>query len=134
MYDVSLWLGGVNTLAISAIIGFLIIWWMMRQFRGGSQVQGTDVLNIKDLRSALGAVTDWYSLGVYLGLENYELMRIEDNYPRNERKMSQMLDVWLRRTPNAAWGDLVSALQEMGENTVANRIRQNYIRGRSKSI
>ena len=132
MYDVSWWLGGVSTLAISAIIGFLI-WWMMRQLRGGSQVEGTDVLNIQDLRSALRAVTDWYSLGVYLGLATNELMRIEDDYPRNERKMSQMLDVWLRRTPNAAWGDLVGALQEMGENTVANRIRQNYIRGGSKS-
>lgn len=96
-------------------------------------MEGTDVLNIQDLRSALKAVTDWYSLGVYLGLATNELMRIEDDYPRSERKMSQMLDIWLRRTPNAAWGDLVSALQEMGENTVANRIRQNYIRGGSKS-
>ena len=127
------WLGGVDTLAISAIIGFLIIWWMMRQFRMRSQVRDTDVLKMKDLRSALAAVTDWYMLGVYLSLETYELMRIEENYPRNERRMSQMLDLWLRRTPKPTWGDLVRALQEMGENKVAEIICQNYIREESKS-
>ena len=46
--------------------------------------------------------------------------------------MLQMLDLWLQRAPNAAWGDVVSALQQMGENKVAEGIRQKYIREESK--
>lgn len=43
-----------------------------------------------------------------------------------------MLDLWLRRKLNDTWEDVVSALQQMGENRVAESIRQKYIRGRSE--
>ena len=50
----------------------------------------------------------------------------------NERQMLQMLDLWLQHAPNDAWGDVVSALQQMGQNKVAEGIRQKYIREESK--
>ena len=43
--------------------------------------------------------------------------------------MLAVLELWLRRTPNAAWEVLVGALEEMGENRVAENIRHQYIRG-----
>ena len=43
--------------------------------------------------------------------------------------MTETLDTWLQQTPNASWSDVVSALQQMGENTVAESVQQQYIGG-----
>ena len=58
-------------------------------------------------------------------------MQIERDHQGNERRKQEMLDLWLRRKPDAGWRDVVSALAQMEENRVAESIRQNYIRGES---
>ena len=141
MYEIVLWLGGLNIflfLAI-AIVGFLTLRWVIRslswtmaaQLRG-SRVQAADVLKIGDLSSELKTVTDWHKLGIHLGLETYELIQIERDHQGNDRQKREMLDLWLRRKPDAGWRDVVSALKVMEENTVAERIHENYVRGESK--
>ena len=107
-----------------------------------SQVQATNValvpspkdsaLNLKNLSSELATVIDWFSLGLNLGLQKHELTKIERDYQRNDRRRTEMLDLWLQRTPNTTWEDVVRALQQMGENRVAEKIREKHIRGRSK--
>ena len=136
MYDITaLWLGGVNTvlfLAI-AIVGIITVHWMMAQLRGcRDREQATDVLKVGDLSSQLKTVTNWYQLGINLGIPRCELLRIKSDHQGNERQKQEMLDLWLQRTPNAAWRDVVSALQQMEENTVAERIWQKYSREGSK--
>ena len=132
MYDTALWPGGVNIFLILAIgiVGIVSVRWMMAQLRGSrDRMQATDALKVGDLSFELKTVTDWHQLGTCLGLQTDELKQIELDYQGNERRKKEMLDLWLRRKPNAGWRDVVSALKKMEENAVAERIRQNYVRG-----
>ena len=99
-----------------------------------SGVQATDILNVKNLSSELTTITNWYQLGLYLNLQTHDLNKIQQDHAHqgNDRQMVEMLALWLRRTPNATWGDVVSALQQMRENRVAENIRQKYLRRASK--
>ena len=142
MLDIALtlWHDGINNfwLLAIAIVVLTAIWWVvwslsrtvqLRRFR--ERVQATDTPKVGDLSSELKEVTDWYQLGMYLGLKAHELTQIERDHQGNERRKQEMLDLWLRRKPDAGWRDVVSALQEMEENKLAESIRQNYI-GKSK--
>ena len=83
------------------------------------------VLDAGKLSHELIEVVDWYQLGLNLGLPKHDLDKIQQNYHLgNNRQRLEMLDLWLRRTPNAARGDVVSALEKMGENTIAENMRQ----------
>ena len=82
-----------------------------------------------EISSELIAVVDWYQLGLNLGLPKHELDKIQQDYQGNDRQRLEMLDKWLQRTPNAVWGDVVTALEQMGENRVAKNIRQKDKRG-----
>ena len=142
MYDIALWLGGVNIFLVLAIgiVGVVTVrWmirslsWMMAQLRGSrDRVQATDTPKVGDLSSELRAVTNWQRLGINLGLPTDELKQIELDYPGNERRKQELLDLWLRRKPDAGWRDVVRALKQMGENRVAEKIRQEYVRGESR--
>ena len=85
--------------------------------------------DMQNLSSALKEVCDWHQLGIQLGIPTSELRKIEEDYPKSNRRMSETLDAWLQQTPRASWSDVVSALQQMGENTVAESVCQKYIRG-----
>ena len=97
-------------------------------------MQATDILNVKNLSSELTTITNWYQLGIYLNLQTHELDKIQQDHAHhgNDRQMLEMLALWLRRTPNATWEDVVSALKQMEENRVAENIRQKYLRRASK--
>ena len=97
-----------------------------------SGVQATDVPDVSVLYSELSTVVNWHQLGLNLGLPKHELDKIERDYQENDRQRLEMSYKWLRRTPNATWEDVVSAVQQMGENRVAENICQKYITGRSK--
>ena len=132
------WFGEVNTFLFLAIVivCYVTLSWMMTKWRVlkamqaiiKSDVQTADVQSVKNLSSELKTVTAWYNLGINLGLPTYELHKIECDYQGNDRRMLAVLELWLRHTPNAAWEILVDALEEMGENRVAENIRQQYIR------
>ena len=139
MYDIVPWLD-FNTflvLAIAvviAIVGYVVVSRLLTvrvqlQARDGYAIS-KDVLNTKTLAFELKAVTaDWYRLGLNLGLETSELNKVQQDYHGSDQQMLQTLDLWLRRTPDASWLNVVSALETMGENRVATNIRQEYIRG-----
>ena len=96
------------------------------------EVHATEVLSVRNLSSELATITNWFKLGIHLSIPKHELEKIEHDYKGNDRQMLEMLDQWLQRTPNAAWEDLVCALQQMGENRVAKNIHQKYTPGGSK--
>ena len=97
-------------------------------------VQATDILNVKNLSTELTTITNWYQLGLYLNLQTHDLNKIQQDHAHqgNDRQRLEMLSLWLRRTPNATWEDVVSALQQMEENRVAENIRQKHLRRASK--
>ena len=78
------------------------------------------------LSCELQSVSNWYQLGIKLGLEPYQLKQIEEKTTDIERRKIEMLDLWLRRTPGASWSHIVTALREMEEITTAERIQQTY--------
>ena len=93
------------------------------------------MLDVQHLSSELQSVTNWYQLGIHLGLETHELDKVQMDYAHqgNDRQRLQMLDLWLQRTPNGTqWEDVVRALQLIGKNRVAENIRQHYIKEGSK--
>ena len=144
MHDIVSWLGEANTFLLLSIVivgvitltllcGFVL--GRLRAFRAGVPPGSPrDVLNAGYLSSELKTVTDWHQLGINLGLETYELERIEKDYQGNERRKLQMLERWLQRSPTTPWEDLASSLQKMGQNRVAEGIRQKYIEGGGKLI
>ena len=144
MYEIISWLGEANTflllsIVIVGVITLTVLWRFnvlrQRAFRASVPPDcPRDVPNAGYISSELKTVTKWHQLGINLGLQTYELERIEKDYQGNERRQLQMLELWLQRSPTTPWGDLASALQQMGQNTVAEGIRQKHIRGRrSKS-
>ena len=81
------------------------------------------------LCSELTSVSEWRKLGLYLGVRDYELDKIETTCPTEgyDGWKQETFSLWLRHTPNASWGDVVGALRQMGENTTAERIELKYI-------
>ena len=136
MYDIAPWLGETNTLLVLAIVivivGLITVFWMMAR-RQKSKVQVADELNVGNLSLELKTVTaNWYLLGINLGLQMHKLEKIERDYRGScDEQMLHMLDLWLRRAPTASWENVANALQQMGENKVAENIRQKYFRRRS---
>ena len=107
MCDIPLWLGGVNVFLVLAIgiVGIVSVrWmirslsWMMAHLRGsGDRVEPADTPKVEDLLSELKTVgiVSGDQLGICLGLQTYELMRIESDHQENERRKQKMLDLWL---------------------------------------
>ena len=83
-------------------------------------------LSVRILSCELQSVSNWYQLGVKLGLKLYQLKHIEEKTTDIERRKIEMYDLWLRTTPEASWSHIVTALREMEEVTTAERIQQNY--------
>ena len=141
MYDIVPWFGEIIAAILAVMILVFVTLLCVARSRGyASEVEATNLvpspteiaLNLQRLASELASVIDWFSLGLNLGLQKHELTKIERDYQGNDRRRVEMLDLWLQRTPNATWEDVVRALQQMGENVVAENIREKYIRERSK--
>ena len=82
---------------------------------------------LKTLKEALKSVVNWHSLGVSLGIEDYQLRTIENTYYHGERCMTETLIFWLKSTTNPTWKDVAEALDQMDEHRVADEIRRKYI-------
>ena len=92
-------------------------------------MQAANELNLANLSFELTKVTKWFDLGLNLNLEKHELDKIQLDHAHqgNERQRLEMLDKWLRCTRCATWGDVVRALEQMGENRMAENIHDKYI-------
>ena len=97
-------------------------------------LSNTGKLDAHNLFNALMEVSDWHKLGVVLGISPPELRKIEQDYQGSDRRKTEILDLWLRNTPSATWSTVVSALQQMKEHTVAERIQQKYLQGSTSTF
>ena len=85
---------------------------------------------MKNLSSELTLVADWHQLGIKLGLPPAQLRKIEREHPSDiERRKVEVFDLWLQSTPGASWRHIVTALREMGDVTIAERIELKYVKG-----
>jgi len=72
-------------------------------------------------------VSDWNRLGLALKLNSYDLNIIEKDNPGDTRKQSlKMFDLWLKTQPDASYEQLIKALHEVGNETVANSLYMKY--------
>ena len=100
--------------------------------------------DIRDLVTVLQELTsnqqfdhsDWYQLGLYLGLYQPTLKAIEEESRGKLKKcLMECLSSWLKgedgvreiKRGGSNWISLVAALDAMGEREVANNIRIKYL-------
>lgn len=84
-----------------------------------------DPPTVKQLVKAVASVSDWRTLGLYLGLEQAVLTDIHTTHHvegLNTLKMV-MFDKWLKKCPRASWDDLIEALTDIGEVTTADQVK-----------
>ena len=71
--------------------------------------------------------TQWYTLGLTLGLEEEVLNSIEvdqsHKYPKCKRAMFRK---WLESNPTASWNHLIKALVQIGEEGTAEKVRKEF--------
>ena len=77
--------------------------------------------------------TDWYQLGLYLGLYEPTLNAIEEDCSGSKKRLMKCISAWLKEEDNVketgggpSWLSLVSALEAMGEDQIANNIKIKY--------
>ena len=81
--------------------------------------QLSQLINIK--------VLDWYTLGLNLGINAYELDVIRDDNPRDNKACKRtMFRNWLRQDRDATFKKLILALEKMCEFNVASELRKKY--------
>ena len=95
---------------------------------------GNDRPTLRQLTDVIeeGCSIRWYELGLRL-LEEHTgagiLNEIENDCPNNVvRCCRKMFDKWLEQQPNANWDQLLTALNHIGMNSVAEHIRGKFNR------
>ena len=73
----------------------------------------------------LKGITEWQSLGLYLGLAMAEIKEIEQ-YSDTPRRRMEMLEKWMRKQGNPSWEMVVEALEKMSEQRLADQLRIKY--------
>ena len=88
-------------------------------------------MKLRDIQNELGDVTDWYQLGVQLGISTADLNQIRMNYPNNAQQCkTEVLDLWLRNSPECSWTKLAQAVEAMGRYAVlAEELRKKMSQG-----
>ena len=80
---------------------------------------------LKDL--VLIQTTEWYDLGLQLGIEDAKLEEIQSNNPKSVRTCRrEMFRAWLRITPSPSYQQLVEALLALGEINEADWLHKKY--------
>ncbi len=82
---------------------------------------------LKDLLKELDSIVTWQLLMINLGGKKSENDKIEINFRCDiDRQKQEAFDKWLRRKPGACWKDVIDALYEMKEVTLASRLSRKY--------
>ncbi len=79
------------------------------------------------LLKELESVGTWQLLMINMGVEKFENDKIERNFPYDiDRQKQEAFDKWLRKKPDACWKDVIDALYEMKEITLASGLAKKY--------
>ena len=92
---------------------------------GNIFLSGAQGPQMKDL--VLIKITEWYELGLQLGVDDAELEEIEKNNRGDLRACRRnMFRAWLRITPTPSYQQLVEALTAVGEGKEADLLCKKY--------
>ena len=85
-------------------------------------------MELKVVLSELVEVTNWYELGLQLNLPAHVLDTAKRNNVGDEtRCKTEMLKEWLRRSLDQSWGGLILALESVGYEVLATKLRGKYL-------
>ena len=69
----------------------------------------------------------WNTLGLQLGLEEEVLNSIEvDQSHKSVKCKRAMFRMWLKSNPTTSWNDLLKALEQIGEEETAEKVRKEF--------
>ena len=68
--------------------------------------------------------TEWYRLGLLLDLDEYNLRKIRIDGKSCQEHLTMMFETWLKACRNPSWGDVVKALERIGENRLVAKLEQ----------
>lgn len=80
---------------------------------------------MKDLLTELHEVTDWFHLGVCLGVSESKLKEIRNDYEDIEDRKREMLISWTKKEI-ATWPKIINALAEIGMHKLAIAVASKY--------
>lgn len=84
------------------------------------------VPDLADLVRELHEVVEWFTLGIYLRINESQLLAIQYDHRGNTSEcQTHMLIAW-RNQENATWTQLVAALYQMNHRRLANEIARKY--------
>ena len=97
-------------------------------------LEGNEPLDIRLLSILLTSVNNWENLGVKLGIPLHRIEEIKINCSGDlDKCKNKLYDVWLRLNTNPTWNEIVSALEQMEENYLADKIRQRFLQPHNDS-
>ena len=81
-------------------------------------------LTVKNLVEACIGVSRWQELGIWLRLPMHQLESIQITYHEQGIGIikAHIFDLWLKRSLNPSWTDLITALRKMDQNSIAHEI------------
>ena len=79
----------------------------------------------RDLDEQLNDLVEWERFGLYLpGMTSHGIEKITKQKDSDCLKKLALYKEWLKICPSPAWEDIIMALEKVGENTLASKIKQ----------
>ena len=86
-----------------------------------------EIPKISELDNVPIQPTQWYTLGITLGLEEEVLNNIEQEQSHKHPKCKRaMFRKWLESNPTASWDDLIKALVQIGDKQTAEKVKEQF--------
>ena len=83
-------------------------------------------VKLKDLVTELRKVTNWFLMGVYMGVPDWELMAIRSDYQDTDDRKTHMLMKWMKLTSDLTWSAVVRALVGIKMRSLAEKVALKY--------
>ena len=91
--------------------------------------------SLSDIEKELQEITDYYKLGVHLGIEEEELKQIEADSCTNDRRKLGVIGYWQRNFSDRSWEALANAVEKMrGHANLVKKLRMLGTTGQNDSI
>eukprot|EP00731_Ephydatia_muelleri_P036947 Em0360g5a len=98
---------------------------MQMTLRKKNQPTSEDLPELKDLQNL--EISDWFGLGLKLGLSEGDLEVIRDDFHQNTKAQKrEMFSRWLRTSATPSYKELIKALKQEGDISVADALEKKF--------
>ena len=68
----------------------------------------------------------WEDIGIQLDIDDGELAKVKADHQGCGSCLREMLRIWLKKVAEPSWKDLVEALEYLGEEKLAQHLKDKY--------